>query len=128
MEIGELASSTGVSVKTLRFYEDQGLIPEPARTASGYRDYPSDVTARVHFIRSAQAAGLKLRQIGQILDIREQGEPPCQHVRTVVHDRLAEVDERLADLDRIRNELLAIAERLDQLEPADCDQFCRAIH
>ena len=127
MKIGELARSTGVTVKTLRFYEGEGLIPEPDRTASGYRDYPPDATARVTFIRTAQAAGLKLRQIGEILDIREQGEPPCQHVRALVHDRLAEVDDRIVDLDRIRNELLTIVSRLEMLEPADCDQYCRAI-
>ena len=127
MKIGELARSTGVTVKTLRFYEGEGLLPEPDRTASGYRDYPPDATARVTFIRTAQAAGLKLRQIGEILDIREQGEPPCQHVRALVHDRLAEVDDRIVDLDRIRNELLTIVSRLEMLEPADCDQYCRAI-
>jgi DNA-binding transcriptional MerR regulator len=81
----------------------------------------------VTFIRTAQAAGLKLRQIGEILAIREQGEPPCQHVRALVHDRLAEVDDRIVDLDRIRNELLTIVSRLEMLEPADCDQYCRAI-
>ena len=127
MKIGELARSTGVTVKTLRFYEGEGLLPEPDRTDSGYRDYPPDATARVTFIRTAQAAGLKLRQIGEILDIREQGEPPCQHVRALVHDRLAEVDDRIVDLDRIRNQLLTIVSRLEMLEPADCDQYCRAI-
>ena len=127
MKIGQLATTTGASVKTLRFYEDQGLLPEPARTPSGYRDYPEEAIARVTFIRTAQAAGLKLAQIGEILDIREQGRPPCEHVRTLVTDRLDEVEERLADLHRIRSELLAIADRLDHLEPADCITYCDAI-
>ena len=116
MKIGQLATTTGASVKTLRFYEDEGLLPEPARTPSGYRDYPEEAIARVTFIRTAQAAGLKLAQIGEILDIREQGRPPCEHVRTLV-----------TDLHRIRSELLAIADRLDHLEPADCTTYCDAI-
>lgn len=127
MKIGQLATTTGVSVKTLRFYEDRGLLPEPARTPSGYRDYPDDAIARVTFIRTAQAAGLKLAQIGEILEIREQGRPPCEHVRALVTDRLDEVEDRLADLERTRTELLAIAERLDNLEPSDCTSYCAAI-
>ena len=127
MKIGQLASATGVSVKTLRFYEDQGLLPEPARTPSGYRDYPDAATTRVTFIRTAQAAGLKLAQIGEIFDIREQGRPPCEHVPTLVNDRLTEVEERLADLNHTRTELLAIADRLAHLEPTDCTTYCAAI-
>ena len=127
MKIGQLATTTGASVKTLRFYEDQGLLPEPARTPSGYRDYPEEAIARVTFIRTAQAAGLKLAQIGEILDSPEQGRPPREPVRTLVTDRLDEVEERLADLPRIRSELLAIADRLDHLEPADCTTYCDAI-
>lgn len=127
MKIGQLATTTDVSVKTLRFYEDRGLLPEPARTPSGYRDYPDDAIARVTFIRTAQAAGLKLAQIGEILEIREQGRPPCEHVRALVTDRLDEVEDRLADLERTRTELLAIAERLDNLESADCTSYCAAI-
>lgn len=127
MKIGELATTAGVSVKTLRFYEEQGLLPEPARTPSGYRDYTNDAPERVGFIRTAQAAGLKLGQIREILDIREQGRPPCEHVRTLVTERLTEVEQRLADLNHTRTELLAIADRLDTLEPANCTNYCTAI-
>ena len=66
MLIGEVARRSGVSAKTLRYYEDIGLIDAPARSASGYRDYESDVLDRLGFIRSAQAIGLSLGEIRSI--------------------------------------------------------------
>jgi DNA-binding transcriptional MerR regulator len=127
MKIGALADSTGVSTKTLRFYESEGLLPEPQRTPSGYRDYPAEAAARDDFIRQDQASGQKLRQIAENLDNRAQGQAPCEHVNAMVQQRLAEVDERMADLQRIKRELRAIAKRLESLAPADCDKYCRAI-
>jgi DNA-binding transcriptional MerR regulator len=62
---GELAERTSVPAKTIRFWEGEGLVPEPARTPSGYRDYDSDAADRIEFIRHAQTAGLNLAQIRQ---------------------------------------------------------------
>lgn len=127
MKIGELAAATGVTPATLRFYEAEGLLAEPDRTPSGYRSYGAEAVGRVEFVRQAQAAGLKLDQVAQILDISERGAAPCEHVRVMVEERLAEVAARLADLSRTQRELRGIMERLNGLEPADCDQYCRAI-
>lgn len=129
MLIGELAAATGVSTKTLRFYEAEGLLPEPDRTPAGYRDYSTDAAARVGFIRSAQAAGLTLAQVGQVLAIRDRGQPPCRHVARVVDERLDEITRRITEFERTRSELIALRERLDALDPADCadDEFCVAI-
>ena len=129
MLIGHLAEATGVTTKTLRFYEDEGLLPEPARTPAGYRDYPNEAVDRVRFIRHAQAAGLTLADIGQILTIRDGGEPPCDHVSQLVDHRLVEIDRRLTELEHTRAELHALRRRLDTLDPADCDDtgICAAI-
>lgn len=128
MLIGELATATGVSAKTLRFYEADGLLFEPDRTPAGYRDYPDTAIDRVVFVRQAQAAGLTLAQIREILTIRDGGQPPCDHVADLVDQRLAEIDERLAELEATRTELLALRKRLDTLDPADChDDICVAI-
>jgi DNA-binding transcriptional MerR regulator len=129
MRIGQLATATGVTAKTLRFYEAEGLLPEPDRTPAGYRDYPADATGRVAFIRQAQAAGLTLAQIGQILAIRDHGQPPCQHVAALVDQRLDDVTHRLAELEQTRDELLALRDRLTDLDPADCHDtdICAAI-
>jgi DNA-binding transcriptional MerR regulator len=126
--IGELATATGVSTKTLRFYETDGLLPEPDRTPAGYRDYPDTAIDRVVFIRQAQAAGLTLAQIRQILTIRDGGQPPCGHVADLVEQRIEQLDQRLAELEHTRTELLALQTRLDTLDPADCrEDICIAI-
>ena len=129
MLIGELAHATGVSAKTLRFYEVERLLAAPARTPAGYRDFPSSAIQRVTFIRQAQAAGLTLAQIRQILDIRDGGTPPCDHVADLVDHRLVEVTRRLRELDAIRTELLSLRQRLEALDPADCadEVICAAI-
>lgn len=129
MLIGELARATGVSTKTLRFYEVQRLLAAPARTPSGYRDYRPTAIDRVAFIRRAQGAGLTLAQIGEILAIRDGGQPPCDHVAVLVERRLAEVAARLEELERTRDELRALRERLHDLDPSRCSQdaICAAV-
>lgn len=77
MLIGDLGAAAGLSAKTIRFYEQFGLLPAPPRTPGGYRDYPAGATSRLAFIRRAQAAGLTLAEIGNILHIRDGGQAPC---------------------------------------------------
>jgi DNA-binding transcriptional MerR regulator len=129
MRIGEVASTTGVTTKTLRFYEAEGLLHGPERTASGYRDYPPEAVDRVAFIRHAQAAGLTLRQIREILAVRDDGQAPCRHVADLVDRRLAEVEQRLRELRATRTQLRQLAQRLEALGPADCppSTICAAI-
>ena len=78
MLIGELAERAHVNAQTVRFYERRGLIAEPTRTHGGYRDYTSAAVARIQFIRSAQAAGLTLKDIREVLQIRDSGSAPCR--------------------------------------------------
>lgn len=127
MLIGELARRTGTTTKTLRFYEDEGLLPEPDRTRSGYRDYPPQAPGRVIFIRDAQKSGFALRQIGQILDIRDGGEPPCEHVSQLIAQRLDEVTQRMAELKQTHAQLLELARRTERLDPTDCGGYCDII-
>lgn len=98
MRIGELARRAGLNTKTLRFYEAQGLLPEPTRTRSGYRDYGPEFLERLEFIRHGQAAGLSLREIGQILAISDRGEEPCTHVRQLLNERRRQVQDMIAEL------------------------------
>lgn len=130
MRIGALAAATGVPAKTLRFWEDEGLVPAPARTTAGYRDYPAEAAHRVRFIRQAQAAGLTLRQIGEILAVRDGGRAPCTHTAALVDRRLEDVEERLRELEETRAALHDLRARLDALDPVDCDPatICVAIH
>ncbi|KQH76278.1 MerR family transcriptional regulator [Mycobacterium gordonae] len=98
MRIGELAKLANTAAKTIRFYEDSGLLTPPPRTASGYRDYGPEIVDRLRFIHRGQAAGLTLQKVRQILAIHDRGELPCGHVRTVLDTRLAEVRAQIAEL------------------------------
>ena len=127
MRIGKIAGRAGVPAKTIRFWEDQRLLPPPGRTPSGYRDYDPAVLDRLAFIRHAQAAGLTLQAIRQVLEIRDGGQPPCAHVTDLIARRLAEVDTRLAELTRTRDQLVVLAARAAAQDPADCRGYCSII-
>jgi DNA-binding transcriptional MerR regulator len=124
MRIGEIAAQANVPAKTIRFWEARRLLPEPARTPSGYRDYDPSIVERLAFIRHAQAAGLKLDEIHDVLDISDTGQPPCQHVRELIDARLAEVEARIADLVQARGTLESLARRAASQDPADCHGYC----
>jgi DNA-binding transcriptional MerR regulator len=127
MRIGEVADRAGVPTKTIRFWEDRGLLPPPARTPADYRDYGPAILERLAFIRQAQAAGLTLEAIHQVLDVRDGGQPPCVHVTGLISRRLAEVQARLAELTRTRDQLAALAARAAAQDPADCHGYCSII-
>jgi DNA-binding transcriptional MerR regulator len=127
MRIGQIAEKAGVSAKTIRFWEGEGLLPPPGRTPAGYRDYGPAVLDRLGFIRHAQAAGFTLAAIRQVLEIRDDGQPPCVHVTELIGRRLAEVDARLAELTRTRDQLVVLAARAAAQDPADCLGYCSII-
>ncbi len=127
MRIGELATEAGVSTKTIRFWEAEGLLPPPSRTGSGYRDYTPAVIERIDFIRHAQGAGLRLDDIKGVLDISDSGEPPCEHVHALIARRIADVDRRIADLKRARRNLTELAATAAAQDPADCHGYCRIL-
>jgi DNA-binding transcriptional MerR regulator len=127
MRIGEAAGQAGVTAKTVRFWEDQHLLPLPARTAAGYRDYDPAIVERLAFIRHAQAAGLTLEHIRQVLDVRDSGQAPCVHVTGLIAHRLGEVEARLAELTRTRDQLVILAARAAAQNPADCRGYCSII-
>lgn len=127
MKIGELADRTSAPTKTIRFWESEGLLPEPDRTESGYRDYDDTAIDRIGFIRQSQTAGLTLAQIRTILDVADDGSPPCEHVAAAVAERLGEIDARIRELREMRRHLRTLAERADQQDPADCEGYCSII-
>ncbi len=114
MRIGELAKTARVTPDTIRYYEREGLLPPPERTPSGYRDYGPGVMEDILFIKKAQALGLKLSDVHEVLEISSGGKPPCEHVRATVSARLVEVEERLRELRALRETLLETLERHDR--------------
>lgn len=127
MRIGEIAEAAGTTAKTLRFYEDQGLLPPAERTPAGYREYTPETVARIDFIHRGQAAGLTLAEIRQILDIRDRGHAPCDHVRDLLAARQTEIEQQLARLAALRDTIAELRDQAAEPEPESCrpDQVCR---
>ena len=112
MRIGELAQACAVSRDTLRFYERERLLPPPRRTSSGYRLYRAEDAARVLFVRRAQAMGLALDDIREVLELRSLKTPDqCHRVASRLKTRVAAVEKKIADLQAFREELLKALKR-----------------
>ncbi len=120
MLIGELADAVGLPSQTIRFYERKGLLSEPERGANGYRNYDESTLTRLHFVQTAQAAGLTLAEIGSIIGLRDDGNVPCTHVASLMDSKLATVRARIRDLAVLEAELEGLIERSHRLDPADC--------
>jgi MerR family Zn(II)-responsive transcriptional regulator of zntA len=120
MRIGELAEATGTTTKTLRFYEDTGLLPPPERTANGYRDYSKEAISRLDFIRRGRAAGLTLAQIREVINVRDTGTAPCHHVRGLLDARLTQIDEQITHLHAVRATVADLLAGAAHGDPADC--------
>ena len=105
LTIGKLAAAAGVGVETIRFYERQGLLPQPPRRRSGYRQYPPEAVARVLFIRRAKNLGFTLREIVELLDLRVAPGTNCATVRTRAKSKLDDIDQKMAELERMRGAL-----------------------
>ena len=129
MRIGELAGRAGLTTKALRYYEQAGVLPGPARTASGYRDYDDTALARLRFVRAAQAAGLTLAEIRTVIAVREDQGAPCEHVTALLDRHAAALDERIAELGATRAEVRRLRDRAATLDPATCraDGVCHVI-
>ena len=112
MRIGELARASGYSDKTLRYYEQIGLLNPKARTRAGYRVYARNATERLQFVKDAQSLGLSLRDIMKILDITDSGGTPCDHMLSVVDRELAQIASRLERMEALSKRLLSLRAKL----------------
>ncbi|HEY9422680.1 MAG TPA: MerR family DNA-binding transcriptional regulator [Thermoanaerobaculia bacterium] len=115
LQAGELARRTGVSKDTLRFYERQGLLPRPERLPNNYRVYAPGAVERVLWIRRVLAAGFTIEELVSILTERERGGVPCRRVRDLGATKLAEIEERLRELESARDGLRELLQEWDQL-------------
>lgn len=102
LRIGELARLAKVNVQTLRFYERKGLLPAPPRRATGYREYPPKTVNLVRFIKRAQELGFSLRQIRELMDLREVPRATCGDVVVLAQRKIEEIDAKITDLWAVR--------------------------
>ena len=110
---GELARLAGVSTDTLRHYERKGVLARPRRSPSGYRLYTHAAVERVLLVRRALGVGFSLDELARVLSVRDRGAAPCREVRALAAAKLAEVEERLAQLIELREQLRSILKEWD---------------
>jgi DNA-binding transcriptional MerR regulator len=120
MRSGQLAAAVGVNVQTLRYYERRGLLPEPRRTSGGYREYDDDAVALLRVVKAAQRLGFTLDEVAELLDTGRRRHP-TPDLQERARAKLAEVEDRMADLARIRDGLLQVVQaRCDSLTNCTC--------
>ena len=112
LTISDLAAEAGLRPDTVRYYERVGLMPAPARTTGDHRRYDALALDRLRFIRGAQRLGLRLADIGNLLAVRDTGECPCEPAEPLLRARIAEIDDEMDRLGRLRADLVAMAEQL----------------
>ncbi|MCU1248423.1 MAG: MerR family transcriptional regulator [Edaphobacter sp.] len=110
LKIGDVAERGGVNLQTIRYYEREGLLPEPPRLASGYRMFPESAVRRVRFIKRAQELGFSLAEIRELLSLRENADSGAQDMRERAKAKVADVEEKIRTLRAMKNALNALAE------------------
>ena len=110
MTIGQLADAAGVATDTVRYYERRGLLAEPRRTAGGYRDYDAEALRRLRALRRAQTLGFTLDEASDLLALSRDAEADAEAVRQRTVEKIADLDARIADLERTRAALVELAD------------------
>jgi len=126
MRIGEVATKSGLSTKTIRYYEGIGLVPEPRRSPSGYREYAQPVVSRLDFIKAAQSVGFTLGEIREILAFRDKGQAPCRYVSDLIDRHSKEISNRIGALQSMQADLGKLAGVAKRLQ-SNGAQFCHII-
>jgi MerR family copper efflux transcriptional regulator len=121
LTIGRIAQSAGVAIDTIRFYEREGLLPEPRRRPSGYREYDQGTVSRLRFIRRAKDLGFTLDEIRELLALSADRNDGVEGVRERATARLKAIDERIAELQRVRDGLSELVDACPgHGAPEDC--------
>ena len=108
LTIGRLAREVGINLETVRFYERQGLLPRPPRSASGYRLFPTDAKRRLKFIKRAQELGFSLSEIRDLLALRVSRRTTSAEIRKRTEAKIADIDGKIRSLDSMRKSLLKL--------------------
>lgn len=108
LTIGQLAKEAGVKIETVRYYERRGLVPEPPRRESGYRQYPEGAIARIQFIKRAQELGFSLKEILELLSLRVDRQTTCGNVKQRAEAKISDIERKMADLKRMEQALVKV--------------------
>ena len=120
MRIGEVALRAGVNVQTLRYYERRGLLREPARSPSGYRQYDADAVRVIRFIKRAQELGFSLREVEELLQLRANKRAKCADVMATALAKLDDIDRKVRSLQSMRQALKGLVASCKNGASLDC--------
>ena len=130
MRIGEIAKKAGVNPKTIRYYEEIGLLPPAPRTESGYRQFADKDAERLEFIRSAKTLGIALEEIKEVLAFRDRGAYPCPYVLRLIDTKVKEIELRIQGLRMLAADLMRLRKTAASIPPeksAAKARFCHII-
>jgi DNA-binding transcriptional MerR regulator len=117
LTVAALARLANTTPDTVRYYEKVGLLPAPERSRSGYRQYTPEAVDRLHFIQGAQRLGLQLREIVELLEVRDTGVCPCDQAAVLLRHRMSELDHQIRSLSTLRT---ALSDMVDRIPSEDC--------
>lgn len=125
--IGSVAKTSGMPIKTIRYYEELGLLRTTGRTEGGYRLFNSDVFSRLSFIKRAQGLGLSLSEIKEFLDVYDQGDLPCDHIKVKLEDKLEAIEQQIQQLQVLKQELRGLLSGWETVPEHPEDTICPII-
>jgi Hg(II)-responsive transcriptional regulator len=121
LTIGKVAKLSGVGVETLRYYERVGMVAKPQKSGSSFREYPEDAISRIRFIKRAQELGFSLKEISELLALRNSGRGSCERVSQRAEKKISEVREKIADLKRLERALEDVRKSCKERgKPTEC--------
>lgn len=126
-QIGVVAKESGVPIKTIRYYEELGLLKASGRTEGGFRLFHSDVFARLSFIKRAQSLGLTLSEIKEFLNVHDQGDLPCDHIKVKLQDKLVDIDKQIRQLVILKQELEGLLSGWETIPETSEETICPII-
>lgn len=125
MKIGEVAQRTGVGIDTIRFYEREGLLQEPQRRPSGYRQYDESTIKRLEYVRLAKELGFTLAEIRDLLELSFAAHAGCDHIRQRAEDKIADIETKIRNLQKMKRSLHGI---VTQCKTKDSPHDCPLVH
>ncbi len=120
MGIGELSNQTGCKIETIRYYEQQSLMPEPARTEGGHRLYTEEMRGRLLFIRRSRELGFSMAEIRDLLSLVDGEQISCERVKTIADEHLEDIRAKISDLRKMQRTLSALSNRCSGKDVPDC--------
>ena len=120
MNIGEVAAETGVTAKSIRYYESINLIPAAERTEAGYRQYGDRDVQILHFIKRSRGLGFSVAEVAELLSLYQDRSRASGEVKRIVEARLSEIDQKISELESIRATLRTLADRCHGDKRPDC--------